>query len=122
MTTHLQKLVKYLSESDYQPVKGYNIINPPTHCTHETADCDCQEIENTADCTCQTDECDCQEIEKQVGEHVTSSGAADWKTPDQGHGSKFGLDKPGLTPYTSLVRRVGKVPYFATRWRKTEIK
>ena len=122
MTTHLQKLVKYLSESDYQPVKGYNIINPPTHCTHETDDCDCQEIENTTDCTCQTDECDCQEIEKQVGEHVTSSGAADWKTPDQGHGSKFGLDKPGLTPYTSLVRRVGKVPYFATRWRKTEVK
>ena len=107
MTTHLQKLVKYLSESDYQPVKGYNIINPPTHCTHETADCDCQEIEN---------------IEKQTGEHVTSSGAQDWMTPDEGHASKFGLKKPGLQPYTSLVRRVGKVPYFATRWRKTEVK
>ena len=122
MTTHLQKLVKYLSESDYQPVKGYNIINPPTHCTHETADCDCPCKHEMPECTCQTAECDCQEIEKQKGEHVTSSGAQDWMTPDEGHAGKFGMKKPGLQPYTSLVRRVGKVPYFATRWRKTEVK
>ena len=122
MSTHLQKLVKYLSEGDYQPVKGYNIINPSTHCIHEVADCDCPCKHETPECTCQTAECDCQEITKQKGEHVTSSGAQDWMTPDEGHAGKFGMKKPGLQPYTSLVRRVGKVPYFATRWRKTEVK
>ena len=71
MSTHLQKLVKYLSEGDYQPVKGYNIINPSTHCIHEVADCDCPCKHETPECTCQTAECDCQEITKQKGEHVT---------------------------------------------------
>ena len=122
MSTHLQKLVKYLSEGDYQPVKGYNIINPPTHCTHEITDCDCPCKHETDECICQAAICDCQDIEKQKGEHVTSSGAKDWMTPDEGHAGKFGMKKPGLQPYTSLVRRVGKVPYFATRWRKTEVK
>ena len=65
MSTHLQKLVKYLSEGDYQPVKGYNIINPPTHCTHEITDCDCPCKHETDECICQAAICDCQDIEKQ---------------------------------------------------------
>jgi len=90
----LQEIIKWLSERDYQNVEGDNIINPQF-------------------------EKDGHKVEKQ--EHVTSSGAADWlESPDKTPTTTFGLKKPGLVPYTSLVRRTGKTPYFATRWRKVD--
>jgi len=97
MGKHLRKLIKYLSEGDYQTVDAENQLNP-------------HEKKHT-------------ELQKQSGEHVTSSGAAAWlNVPDKNASGDFGLKKPGLIPYTSLVRRPGKTPYFATRWRKVDPK
>jgi len=101
MGERLQELIKYLSESDYQPIGADNIINP------------------------QEEKPDLIEVQKQVrtsAEHVTSSGAEDWlNAPDkESRAADFGMKKPGLVPYTSLVRPTGKTPYFATRWRKVD--
>ena len=100
--SRLEELQKWLSEADYKTVDAENQINPGER-HHKGSD-------------------EYREIQKQ--EHVTSSGKEAWLDAPEGDApsTSFGLKKPGLVPYTSLVRSPGKTPYYATRWRKVEPK